>query len=292
MEKIVTLCDAWNFYCELVLKTKKKKSQVTEIGRWNHISDILGNIKLSEITPYTIHSLQLSLQKHKLSPQSIAHCLSLIRRVFKHAERLGVYNGHLTAFAMPKFDNNRLRFLTKNEARRLISCLRELSEQWSEIAYFALMTGLRAGEIFQLANQNFDERNRLIRFYDGKTTTYRCIPLNVVATKILRRQIQKNHGIGYIFRNSRGEKWTQVSKVFFEAVEKCRLNAAVTDPREKIVFHSLRHTFASWIVQKGIPLQVVSNLLGHKSIKTTMRYAHLAPEQGRAAVAILARIKL
>ena len=51
-----------------------------------------------------------------------------------------------------------------------------------------------------------------------------------------------------------------------------------------VVFHTLRHTFASWLVQKGQPIYTVSKLLGHRGIKHTERYAHLAPTTQRAAV--------
>lgn len=155
------------------------------------------------------------------------------------------------------------------------------------------MTGLRAGEIFNLRISNFDKGNRILRFYDSKTTQNRVIPLNAKAMLILKKyeKISSNEH-GYFFVNTSGEKWNQVSKKFYIAVDKCELNKNITDAREKIVFHSLRHTFASWLVQRGVPLQVVSSLLGHKSIKTTERYAHLAPEQGRAAVALLSKISL
>jgi len=61
------------------------------------------------------------------------------------------------------------------------------------------------------------------------------------------------------------------------------LNDGITDRRQKLVFHSLRHTFASWLVQMGKPLYTVSQLLGHSDLKMTMRYAHLAPDTQRAA---------
>ncbi|WP_257243223.1 tyrosine-type recombinase/integrase [Desulfovibrio legallii] len=75
--------------------------------------------------------------------------------------------------------------------------------------------------------------------------------------------------------------------MFQEAVEACGFNHGVNDRREKVCFHTLRHTFASWLVQNGTPLALVSRLLGHKDIRMTMRYAHLAPDQGMQAVSVL-----
>ena len=73
------------------------------------------------------------------------------------------------------------------------------------------------------------------------------------------------------------------AKVYKSAV----LIQAITDRRERVCFHSLRHTFASWLVQSGTPLALVSRLLGHKDIKMTMRYAHLSSNQDREAVSRL-----
>lgn len=76
-------------------------------------------------------------------------------------------------------------------------------------------------------------------------------------------------------------------KIFRKAIEKTGLNEGITDQRNKIVFHTFRHTFASWIVQMGTPLPVVSQLLGHSNLQMTMRYAHLSPSQTHAAVNII-----
>jgi integrase len=65
------------------------------------------------------------------------------------------------------------------------------------------------------------------------------------------------------------------------------LNDKISDRRLKVVFHSLRHTFASWLVMDGTPLFTVSKLLGHSDIGMTMRYAHLAPDHLRLAAGCL-----
>jgi site-specific recombinase XerD len=64
-------------------------------------------------------------------------------------------------------------------------------------------------------------------------------------------------------------------------------NDKISDRRLKLVFHSLRHTFASWLIMEGTPLFTVSKLLGHGDIGMTMRYAHLAPDHLRHAAGCL-----
>jgi site-specific recombinase XerD len=76
-------------------------------------------------------------------------------------------------------------------------------------------------------------------------------------------------------------------KIFEQAVKESGLNDGIKDSRHKVVFHTLRHTFASWLVQDGVKLEVVSQLLGHSSLNITMRYAHLAPSQGKSAVNLI-----
>lgn len=57
----------------------------------------------------------------------------------------------------------------------------------------------------------------------------------------------------------------------------------IDDARQRVVFHTLRHTFASWLVQKGTPLYTVAELMGHTTLTMTRRYAHLAPDTVRKA---------
>lgn len=292
-QEMTTIKEVWDFYRSTILAEKKWKSQITEIGRWKHIHLCLENIntqKIRDLTPLKAFELKASLQNRGLSPQTVKHCLSLITRAINTSKKVGLYTGSIPAFDTPQFDNKRLRFLSHIEAKLLISCLKKTSPQWADISLFALMTGLRAGEIFKLTASNFDKNNQLVRFYDEKTNHCRCVPINKKAMEILCKNMGRKSS-GHIFCNSHGGKWNQVSKKFFMAVENCRLNSNITDKREKIVFHSLRHTFASWLVQDGIQIQIVSQLLGHQNIKTTMRYAHLAPEQGRSAVIRLEKVK-
>jgi len=82
-------------------------------------------------------------------------------------------------------------------------------------------------------------------------------------------------------------RYARFREAFTEAVEELGLNEGISDRRQKLVPHSLRHTFASWLVQAGTPLYTVSQLMGHTNIKMTMRYAHLAPDNKRAAARVL-----
>ena len=84
-----------------------------------------------------------------------------------------------------------------------------------------------------------------------------------------------------------GEPIKIISKTFDRAVEKLELNKDVEDPRQKVVFHTLRHTFASWLAIQGTPILTIKELLGHKSLAMTERYAHLIPDMKKDATLAL-----
>ena len=76
----------------------------------------------------------------------------------------------------------------------------------------------------------------------------------------------------------------RISKTFNRVVTKLNLNKDITDTRQKVVFHSLRHTYASWLVESGVSLYTVQKLMGHENISMTERYSHLSPDTLQGAV--------
>ncbi len=93
--------------------------------------------------------------------------------------------------------------------------------------------------------------------------------------------------IGRLRSNERLFTHKEISRTFDRAIVALGFNDGIDDPRQKVCFHSLRHTFASWHAKAGTPLFTISKLLGHKDIKMTMRYAHLCPTAERQAVKAL-----
>jgi integrase len=77
---------------------------------------------------------------------------------------------------------------------------------------------------------------------------------------------------------------SDVSKIFTKATTALGLNKDVTDRRQRVVFHTLRHTFGSWLAIRGVPLYTIGSLMGHSTLEMTKRYAHLCPDTKRAAI--------
>lgn len=208
--------------------------------------------------------------------------MSLLRRILRKALSLELYEGKLPLFIMPKFDNKRLRYLSLSEADLLLSSLREETQLWHDITLFDLQTGLRANEIFSLKRCHVHFRDKILYVMDPKNKTNRSVPLNAVATEILQCYLPERQED--LFFTNNGIPISEAGTPFRRVVKKCGFNAGITDRRNRVVFHTLRHTFASWLVQNGTPLMVVGDILGHKSITMTQRYAHLAPSQALKAV--------
>ena len=78
-----------------------------------------------------------------------------------------------------------------------------------------------------------------------------------------------------VFTDRDGGKIKRVSFSFYRAVDELKLNEGISDPRQKVVYHTLRHTFASWLVESGESLYTVSRLLGHSSLEMAARYSHI-----------------
>jgi site-specific recombinase XerD len=82
-----------------------------------------------------------------------------------------------------------------------------------------------------------------------------------------------------LFPDSNGNRMKLPSKVFAAVINNLKLNEGVTDRRQKLTFHSLRHTYASWLVDRGVGLYDVQKLLGHSTSQLTERYSHLSDER-------------
>ncbi len=277
------LNEAFDLYRELVLSSSTARAQKTELGRWKiHLQPLLGDRELGSINAQNVLRLEAELRKKNLAPQTIYHCLSLLRRVLNRAVEWELYAGPVPKIRMPKFNNKRVRFLSKAEAKQLLEELNRLSPLWHDIALFALNTGLRRGEILALTPAQIDLNTDQCHVLDSKTFQGRAIPLNAQAKILVLKHMDENPS-NPIFKAHTGPV-NPHARFFRQAVNACGLNAGITDRRAKICFHSLRHTFASWLVQSGVRLQIVSQLLGHADLKMTLRYAHLAPDASRQAV--------
>jgi len=140
---------------------------------------------------------------------------------------------------------------------------------------FAVNTGLRQMELLNLEWRQINFKDKYLILDNSshitKSKKIRTIPLNVVALQILTERERSKRGDLVFTLDDKRITQSFISHKFKKIVKKSGLNP-------KLNFHSLRHTFASWLVQKGVNIFEVSKLLGHSDIRVTEIYSHLRAE--------------
>ncbi|MBI4806544.1 MAG: site-specific integrase [Desulfovibrio sp.] len=289
---LFTFSEAANAYLTWA-RTNKSSWAADDTRLRLHILPALGLTALSNVTPNDIERIKNTLIKTK-APATVRQCLVLIHRVFSFCRQNHAKGGHgpyymgdipTAAVRIPPVHNERERFLTRKEADHLVATARVISHDMAEIILLALNTGLRRNEIQSMRweHVNLENGSLSIPGVDGKRSKGKgVVYLNAIALDLLRQRKKTQGSATDVFPGQDGLK--DISKIFRRIADAARLNEGIEDSRNKITFHSLRHTFASWLAQKGTPLLTIKELLRHRSIEMTMRYAHLIPDAKREAV--------
>jgi len=275
-----------NNYLPLSKDTKKRERswQIEESLFRLWLAPVIGNKPLKDIAPIHLQKITTTMMKAGRSWRTAHYAMATVRRVFNHAISNDLYAGvsPITKIKMPSGDNNRLRFLTQEEAATLLAEIATKSTDVHDVALISMQTGARAGEIFSLTHGDVDTTKGLLTLRDTKNGKTRTAFMTEAVKEILSRK--QGSPSDLVFPGREGVQSSQISKTFNRAVDALGLNEGVTDRRMKVVFHTLRHSYASWHVENGTDLFTVSKLLGHSDFKMTQRYAHLGESTLQAAV--------
>lgn len=269
-------------------KIDKKKStwqrEAVLFNKW--LDPHCGEFTLDKVTPETIDGLKEKMQKATQSARSICYAISLIRQVINFARRSDLFKGDDPTFKVkkPKVDNRRIRFLNRKEINLLFEKLKG-NPQVYLMAFISLHCGLRAGEILNLSwsDVNFESKQILIK--DTKTKKNRV----AFMTSELKRELKafrNGRRSGFLFKSKNGNKYEKIPPAFKAAVNALKFNKGVTDIRQRVVFHTLRHTYASWLVMSSVDIYTVQQLMGHSASSMTERYSHLSPAHLKKAVKV------
>lgn len=174
-------------------------------------------------------------------------------------------------------DAQKRRFLTEDECRTLLGAV---SSKYHPMFYMLINTGMRRSEIIHLEWSDIDQENRVIKiqhkpFWNPKSGE-REIPINDGLLEVIKNIPRKGN---FVFCSKRGKR-LNLDKVRLHLIKSARL-AGISNLTQ---VHSLRHSFCSQLLQKGVDLPAVQKLMGHSNIQTTMIYAHQTTEQLRNAV--------
>lgn len=169
------------------------------------------------------------------------------------------------------------RWLAREEADRLVAAC---SPHLAPLVTFLLHTGARLGEALSLRWAQVDLQARRVVFLDTKNGESRGVPLNDVAWMALANLPGRE---GEVFRTPAGQPYSR-SEIGGSPIKTAFSGACRRAGLDGVHPHTLRHTFASWLVMAGVPLRTVAEILGHKSLAMVHRYSHLSPDHLRDAV--------
>lgn len=272
--------------------------------------------KLTEINSWVIASWSKQSKESGLSNASINRRVTVLKSILSKAVEWGVIDSSPLAGRKRELVDThaRVRYLDIEEEKRLRSALDDRQErqrverqrfnQWltyrgkpaypildgeftdylKPMTLIALNTGMRRGELFQLqwGDVNFGNSQVTVRGTTSKSGKTRHIPLNSEAALVLKKWLEQSGSNTLVFPSPiTGKRLDNINSSWWALLK----SAAVADFR----FHDLRHHFASRLAMSGVDLNTVRELLGHRSIETTLRYAHLAPEHKAAAVETISR---
>jgi integrase len=239
--------------------------------------DVLKELPACKIRPKDIQGVLSGLHEDEQSAGTIRNYRALISAVFAYGikEEYLVSNPVLKTM-QPKATKQKVRFLKKDEEETIRGKIREFWPEREAEFDLLLHSGMRSGEAYGLTWERIDLERGVIEVPDSGKTGWRDIPINSVCRKALETLHRQSHGSEFVIpRCGKRGNWI-LGKWFGDVVKKSGVLHATP--------HTLRHTFASRLVMAGVDLRTVQQFLGHSSILMTMRYAHLSPEHGKAAI--------
>ena len=240
-----------------------------------------GNNTLKEIAPHKVEQYLIDIFKNS------KYSASLQYRVLKNFFNWSIDNNYtnfnpLIKIKLPKIEKKFPAFINQTELE--IICTNTENETMKDIFRFLFFTGIRLSELINLQIKDIDFENRILtvsikKDFSTKSKRERVIPLNEIAFNITHKyrgfSLNPNQ---YIF-TKKGFKYNPayISKTFKRIIRNLGMN-------ENLHLHSLRHSFCSNLVNKGIDLYTVKELAGHQNIITTQIYSHLQTDSLRNAI--------
>jgi integrase len=252
-----------------------KRSYGDDKIRMAKLKDWLGDRPAESVSPQEIERWLSA--KSTLRPATLNRYLALLSLVY----RLSMQNGKVKVnparlVRQRKENNGRIRFLSAEEEEAL---RKVMVEKWLKDLPqldLALHTGLRLSEQYGLTWECIDLDRRMLTIPLSKNGGLRHVPLNDQAVAALLEIRKCSNDQPYLFLNRYGQRLVSPREWFDPAVKAAKL--------KNFTWHCLRHTFASRLIMAGVDLRTVQELMGHKTIQMTVRYAHLAPKHQLAAV--------
>lgn len=241
-----------------------------------------GQRLLTDITSRDILAY-LAKYSEKLSKATLNRHLSLLSRIFRLAIQLGLCEKN-PCHGIDRFKESagKVEFLSIEENKRLIEALQACPYRTSALAILALLyTGMRREEVLQARQENLDLDNGILFLPMTKSGRSKNIQLNSLALEVFKEAAERSGSSPWVFAGRDPSKCIcNVRKTYHTVLKQIGL------PPMRL--HTLRHNYASLLVQQGISLAQVQALLNHSSPSVTQKYAHLADHTLKKATQVFA----
>ena len=261
---------------------RNKRSYKTDVPRFASLKEWFGSYPAEELTPQEIEkTLARAAEKEKWAASTFNHYRSLMSLSY----RLGIQNRKVASnparsVTHRREDNNRVRFLTVEEEKKLRKVIEAKWRLHVPELDLAINTGIRKGSQYGLTWDMVDFRGRMLNIPRTKNEEPIHVPLNDVAIAALKIVHGRGGRRGRVFQSAKTGEPLENGRHWFD-------DAVIEAGIKNFHWHDLRHTFASRLRMQGAPLEDIADLLGHKSLTMTRRYAHLGPNKLHAVVSLL-----
>lgn len=296
----ITLGEAITRYIDAVIKPKNNLKVLAAdsylLGRVKR--DLGADTLLARITAAHIAAYRDRLLAEGLKPATANRYLSTILALLNRSANEWGWLRNVPTIKLLKLNNARYRWLNVEEETRLLA---QCPSHLTELVIFLVETGARLGEALRLTWVDVDldrEPRGLVKFMTTKSGKPRGVPLTTRANGLLVRIKERQTALtihdpdqGRVFlyagKGRAGKGVPQTAYRSFYRPHGSWQTAVRRAGLGDLHLHDLRHTFASRLVMRGVPILAVSKLLGHATVTMTMRYTHLAPEGLDGAIAML-----
>jgi integrase len=244
---------------------------------------------LADIHPFMVEQYKKARKDEGASPATINRDVATLRNMLSMAVLWNeLPSNPLLGLKKLLFkeDNEKMWALTPEQEKRLLEeCDKrpQRKKYLKDLVLFALHTGMRQGEIFNLKNSNVNLKENYIKVIDTKTGKNRNVPINDTLREILER---RKFG-EYVFSNAKGQPLTVLTNAYWTAVEKAGLIMWEGDKKVRFRFHDLRHTFGTRLGMKGADIKTIMEIMGHERHEMALRYQHPSPAHKLSAVKLL-----
>lgn len=267
--------------------TSDKRSHRDDLSRAKRLQEYFRGQVMNDLRAVDVRGY-IAVRREEVSPATVNRELALLSSAINFAVREWEWEiPNPVSRRKLREPEGRIRWITRAEAAALVRAARTIprAPYLPDFIVVALHTGCRAGELLGLEWQRVDLQAGLIHLegHHTKAGRRRSVPLNQTARRAIlsraRYRAENCPASPWVFCRKSGDRLEWLHRSFRIACER----AGIKDFR----IHDLRHTCAAWLVSSGVPLPEVRDLLGHGSITMTEKYAHLAPDNVRSAVARL-----